>query len=372
MLKQNEYITPRNYEIPALLNINVFAVGFAESDLAGITALIAKNGGALTSVIFAADVIVSEKDVDISQHKHLTDKEEITVTYQWLLETEKQNKFCNFEDFKFKSRLFIDELDDLMGKSGSSSLFQQKIFHLSNLNDDVSDKLFRLLSQHGALVVQKLVPQVNFIVSEFLRPEFQNELTDMLEINLVKPVFVKESINLGVLADYMRYGPSEYPTIRKFEELKEFEDRIKSKVFSGYVFSIVEKGYSPFELTSIKKQIIENSGSVVDHVENTEEMFSNITHFVACDGYFKAIFKTWNSRILVSHRFISYCIEKDKMINVDDTIYNNQVQLRPLPLETPVLEMRKMKISITGDDEESNVLKHILKIFVGESCSKKC
>eukprot|EP00826_Nyctotherus_ovalis_P025097 TRINITY_DN1939_c0_g1_i2.p1 TRINITY_DN1939_c0_g1~~TRINITY_DN1939_c0_g1_i2.p1 ORF type:complete len:484 (-),score=147.55 TRINITY_DN1939_c0_g1_i2:840-2291(-) len=134
-----------------------------------------------------------------------------------------------------------------------------------------------------------------------------------------------------------------------------------SMLFKGVNFCIKSESYTPERVKEIAKKIILHSGTVTSN--------KKVNYMVVNDGGAGNVLSDFGKvkdkgYVVVSHRWIDYCIKHKSIVSVEK---NKQIYLLPLPFATPYKDIEKYSLGLTGlRQEDKIVLGRIFDIMGGK------
>lgn len=220
----------------------------------------------------------------------------------------------------------------MSNKSLISQLFLGKNFYLINFPQKSKIALIKTISKCGGMIYNFLSPNIHYILCTFkndvlsLREEL-NEYNINYTPHILTYEFVFDSIYNLKIEDVSKYkAPLSFnQTLEEIDSSRKGKKRhvITSNIFKGETFAIYPKTYSPEDENEIKDKIIENSGTIID-IDVSKE--SKVKFIIFGDGYDKLLTDLLNYMestfennapfCVVSHRFVDFCIEEKKIVNL--------------------------------------------------------
>ena len=121
-------------------------------------------------------------------------------------------------------------------------------------------------------------------------------------------------------------------------------------LFKGIIFSIKEETYDSETIQIIARKIMLHAGIVSKN--------KKINYMIVNDGGSGNVLMDFGkvkdkSYIVVSHRWIDYCIRHKAIANVEK---NKQIYLLPLPFSSPYKDVDKYSLAMSGLRQEDKVV----------------
>jgi len=123
-----------------------------------------------------------------------------------------------------------------------------------------------------------------------------------------------------------------------------------SMLFKGISFYIKDELYTPEEAKEIIKKIIVHSGVVTSNKRVNYKVVNDGGNGNVLLNFGKVEGKEY---IVVSHRWVDYCIKHKSVANVER---NKQIYLLPLPFPSPYKDITKFSLGLTGLRQEDKIV----------------
>lgn len=308
------------------------------------------------------------------------------------------------------------------------SLFEGEYFYIDPImTREYKELLFYCISLSGGYFIEKKCSMVDFIISN--NKNFPIIKSKIKSVYLVNPLFIIKSISLKTRLNPFDFLPIStldifnnnnmnnitsntnnvnHPTIENTNNnLKHYNKNILSKIFKGVNFFFLKSTYvtetinhmisnydenssnnnnakinnigenktnnneedSETCLDDIKSQVLAHSGDIISNVD----MLIKVDYVIANDGYCEVVANFLsenkkNKHIVVSHRFIEYCIEQRKHVNIKS---EKLFHVFPMPNKVPFHDFKKTYIKFRGFSNLEENKYRLIAEMLGSNCTDK-
>jgi len=361
-------------------NVKIMLLGFDNSKIKSLTELINKNNGIVTTKIEESEVIIAKENLLTVKENELINKyENKIVTENWINDSIEQNKFLSLNNYKYRIYILKHEYEkcesiykDKDIKSLNYILNKLIFFVSDDFEKETKMMLQKTISLGGGIYYYKLTPLTTHIICSSINESLTQDF-------FFKPIQVNQNWIFDCINQEKILAPEEYKPISSFYSslitmensskhnlLKNYVGRLHSTLFKGVIFYICPDSYSTNEKNCIEEDILQNGGEVIKPTTNVEKL-KKAKFIIVNDGDNKSSeflsLRQDHYQMVISHRYISFCIEKRLVVDLQKTKY---VHLMPFPHKVPFEDFKGVCIYFQGFDlMEKTVFEHLTETLGG-------
>lgn len=381
----NEFKNKDDFKINCFQGLIICLFGYTEKKhLKALKEMIEKYQGILSlfeqNIDENCDFIVVNPKLNLD-NKKLNELEKFSnkmVIEEWLFDCYQNNKFISdLKLYKYKNNLFKSSLEvcekEILKNYNSweeiNGIFSEYIFYISpNLDKTLKNNIKKAIGLGKGIVFNTQTKLTTHVIC--------NSNTDVLQKDIFKnqklvvPKWVVDCLHQATILPYEDYKPANSENISMSQGIQTIKyeainRKIYSSIFKKTSFSILMESYQENEIKEISDKILQHSGTITKF--NLEDNSHKQSEFLILnDGYIRTteVIQNKKNQILISHRYLDFCIEKKEKINIKVDSY---FHLLPFGNQLPFSDFLTKVIYFYGFSFKDTDILERLAITLGAS-----